>query len=137
MRNTTTTLPPQAAFYHAILRHLAEHPEGDRRENILQAMPRLLGLTETQRTERLGSHPYLRYRHRAGFALSILKRVGYTDSPQRSVWRITNHGRELLARYPEGFSQEVVREVLRDYRSETRNSEAVRDVGDGPTAEQT
>lgn len=137
MRNTTTTLPPQAAFYHAILRHLAEHPEGDRRENIHEAMPGLLGLTETQRTERLVGLPHLRYRHRSGFALSLLKKRGYTDSLQNGIWRITNHGRELLTRYPEGFSQEVVREVLRAYRNEARNSEAVRDVDDGPTAEQT
>jgi hypothetical protein len=43
---TNSTLPPQAAFHHAVLRHLARHPEGDRRRNIHETIPDLMGLTE-------------------------------------------------------------------------------------------
>jgi uncharacterized protein YndB with AHSA1/START domain len=67
---TISTLPPQAAFHHAVLRHLAQHPEGDRRRNIHEAMPDLMGLSEAQRTERLANLPHLRYRHRSGWGLS-------------------------------------------------------------------
>jgi restriction system protein len=112
----TSTLPPQAAFLHAILRHLAEHPDGDRRRNIHEAMPDLLKMTEAQRTETLDnlpSHP--RYRHRSGWGLSMLKTAGYVDnSSAPGVWRITNRGRDLLASYPRGFDDESARQVIRE-----------------------
>lgn len=48
-------LPSQSAFFHAILRHLATQPEGDRRTDIHEAMPALLGLTEAQKPVRLSN----------------------------------------------------------------------------------
>jgi hypothetical protein len=53
--NDDHQLPSQGVFLHAVLRHLADHPEGDRRNNVHEAMPKLVGLTESQRTERLAS----------------------------------------------------------------------------------
>jgi putative addiction module component (TIGR02574 family) len=113
---TDSTLPPQAAFHHAVLRHLTRHPDGDRRQNIHEAIPDLLHLSETQRTERLANLPHLRYRHRSGWALSMLKAAGYVDNPIPEIWRITDRGRELLARYPDGFDEETGRRVIREGR---------------------
>jgi hypothetical protein len=48
-------LPPQRVFFYAILRHLANHPEGDVRANIDAAMPKLVGLSEAQQTDLLPS----------------------------------------------------------------------------------
>lgn len=128
---TNTTLPPQAAFHHAVLRHLALHPEGDRRGNIHEAIPDLMGLSDAQRTERLANLPHLRYRHRSGWALSMLKAAGYTDSPAPGVWRITERGRDLLARYPQGFDEETGRRVIREGRREIQGE----DVASGLAAE--
>lgn len=126
MRVTTTALPPQAAFHHAVLRHLALHPDGDRRQNIQKALPDLMGLTEAQRSERLANLPHLRYRHRGGWALSMLKAAGYIDSPGIGVWRITDRGRELLRLYPDGFDEETGRRVIREGRRKVEgdNSDA-------------
>ena len=120
---TTSTLPPQADFHHAVLRHLARHPDGDRRENIHEAMPDLLGLSEAQRTERLANLPHLRYRHRSGWALSMLKAASYVDNPAPGFWRITARGRELLVRYPDGFDSEIGRRVIREGRRETQGQD--------------
>ena len=120
---TTSTLPPQADFHHAVLRHLARHSDGDRRENIHEAIPDLLGLSEAQRTERLANLPHLRYRHRSGWALSMLKAAGYVDNPTPGIWRITDRGRELLARYPDGFDEETGRRVIREGRSEAQGQD--------------
>jgi restriction system protein len=120
---TISTLPPQAAFHHAVLRHLAQHPEGDRRRNIHEAMPDLMGLSEAQRTERLANLPHLRYRHRSGWGLSMLKAAGYVDNPTPGIWRITDRGRELLARYPDGFDEETGRRVIREGRSEIQGED--------------
>lgn len=124
---TDSKLPSQAAFHHAVLRHLACHPEGDRRQNIHEAIPDLLGLSESQRTERLANLPHLRYRHRSGWALSILKAAGYVDNPMPGIWRITDCGRELLGHYPDGFDEETGRRVIREGRSEAQGQDAVGD----------
>jgi restriction system protein len=112
----TSILPPQAAFLHAILRHLSVHPEGDRRSSIHDAIPDLLNLNEEQRTERLANLPHLRYRHRSGWGLSMLKAAGYVDNPTSGVWRITSRGHDLLARHPEGFDDETARQVIQESR---------------------
>ncbi len=116
----TSTLPPQSAFFHAILRHLVAHPEGDRRQNIHEAMPDLLQMTQAQRTERLANLPHLRYRHRSGFGLSMLKAAGYVDNPAPGTWQITNRGRELLTLHPDGFDDETARHLIRESRKATR-----------------
>src|SRR5438309_5663604 len=124
---TNSTLPPQAAFHHAILRHLAQHPDGDRRRNIHEAIPDLLNLSESQRTERLANMPNVRYRHRSGWGLSMLKAAGYVDSPELGIWRITQRGRDLLARYPNGFDEETARRVIREDRSQIQGEDATED----------
>lgn len=138
---TRTTLPPQADFHYAVLRHLACCPDGDRRQNIHQAIPDLMGLTEEQRTERLTNLPHLRYRHRSGWALGMLKTAGYVDNPIRGIWRITERGRELLVRYPHGFDEEtgrrVIREARRAYRGQTFSGEDVVGASDDAAAQQT
>lgn len=121
---TTTTLPPQAAFHYAVLRYLARYPDGDRRQNVHEAVPDLLGLSEAQRTERLANLPHLRYRHRSGWALSMLKAAGYVDNPAPGIWRITDRGRQLLTRYPDGFDEETGRRVIREGRSEAQEQDS-------------
>lgn len=126
----TSTLPPQAAFFHAILRHLVAHPEGDRRQNIHEAMPDLLNMTQAQRTERLKNLPHLRYRHRSGFGLSMLKAAGYVDNLTPGIWQITSRGRELLTLHPEGFNDETARQLIRESRKAGR-VEGTLDEADG------
>jgi restriction system protein len=99
-----------------------------------------MGLSEAQRTERLANLPHLRYRHRSGWALSMLKAAGYADSPTPGTWRITERGRELLERYPDGFDEETGRRVIREGRREIQEEDVtgggVADVGE-PAAQQT
>lgn len=111
-----STLPPQAAFHHAVLRHLARHPDGDSRRSIQEAIPDVMGLSEAQRNERLSNLPHVRHRHRSGWALSMLKAAGYAESPGPGIWRITGGGRQLLERYPDGFDEETGRRVIREGR---------------------
>lgn len=108
-------LPPQSVFLHAVLRHLAEHPEGDRRANVHEAMPKLVGLTESQKTDRLPSGTP-RYHYRSGWGLSMLRAAGYVESAGAGIWRITARGQALLAAHPNGFDEETARQVIRESR---------------------
>ncbi|MBK8253063.1 MAG: restriction endonuclease [Polyangiaceae bacterium] len=112
-----SALPPQGAFLHAILVFLADHPEGAARAVIHDTVPILLQLSEAQRTERLPNMPQLRYRHRTGWGLSMLKAAGYVESPARSIWKITDRGRDLLGRHPTGFDNETGRQLARETHS--------------------
>jgi restriction system protein len=109
--------PPQSAFLHAILRHLAASPEGDRRSNIYEAMPALLGLTDAQRAARLANLPHLRYRHRCGWGLSMAKAAGYVESGGPGIWRINDRGRDLIAAFPQQFDAETAKRILRESRA--------------------
>lgn len=116
--NEEHSLPPQGVFLHALLRHLADYPNGDRRGNIQQAMPKLVGLSEAQRVDLLASgRP--RHCYRSGWGLSMLKAAGYLDSPSVGVWRIAARGRELLAAHPNGFDEDTARRVIRESRGTT------------------
>jgi restriction system protein len=77
-------------------------------------------MTPAQRTERLPNLPHLRYRHRSGFGLSMLKAAGYVDNPVPGTWQITNRGRELLTLHPDGFDDETARRLVRESRNATR-----------------
>jgi restriction system protein len=115
--NTISNLPSEAAFLHAILTHLATHPDGDQRAAIHEAVPELLHLSEAQRTERLPNLTHLRHRYRTGWGLSMLKAAGYVDSPSRGVWRITPRGQALLNQHPIGFNDEMGRQLVKESRA--------------------
>ena len=109
---SANALPPQRDFFYAILRHLADHPEGDVRANIHAAMPKLVGLTESQRIDLLPSG-VPRYRYRSGWGLTMLKGAGYVDQPRRRTWRLTQRGHALLAHNRDGFDEAVAQLVTR------------------------
>jgi restriction system protein len=120
MASGSSSLPPQAAFFFAILKHLAARSEGDQRAGIHEAMPELLNMTVAQKTERLPNLPHLRYRHRSGWGLSILKAAGYVESPSRGLWRITERGRSRLAAHPDGFDLQTGRRIISESNVEQR-----------------
>ena len=132
--DATPPFPPQSAFFHAILRHLAAIPDGDRRENVHAAMPRLLHLSEAQGTARLRNLPHLKYRYRSGWGLSMLKAAGYLDSPARGTWRIPDRGRALLASHPEGSGEDVGRRIVRESRQPDGEYGGGADVSTEPAA---
>lgn len=114
----TSPFAPQRV-YSAILQHLAEHPSGEQRRAIHEAVAQLLDLSESQRNERIGPNKkVLRYRHRSGWALSALKAAGYVDNPAESIWRITERGRELLKTHPNGLDEKTARAIIRETHRE-------------------
>jgi restriction system protein len=86
-------------------------------------MPDLLGLSDLQRSERLPNLPHLRYRHRSGWGLSMLKAAGYVDNTTaRGTWCITDKGRKLLEEHPDGFDENVGGQLLRESRGQSRST---------------
>jgi hypothetical protein len=55
---------------------------------------------------------------RRGLGYGMLKNAGYVESATGAIWHLTDRGRNLLARYPDGFDDATARLVLREGRSE-------------------
>lgn len=114
---STSTVPQLPGFFHPILRVLAGNPDGLRRRDIHEPVADLAQLTSAQRAERPPSGAHLRYRHRIGWSLNMLKLAGYVESPSSGLWRITAKGRELLSSNPEQLSEATMRKIAREARN--------------------
>src|SRR3954453_5229654 len=111
---TDSILPDQSSFHHAVLRHLESNPSGDRQTNIYEAVADLLKLSPQQRAETLANLSNLKYRHRAGWSLGVLKKHGYLNCPSPKLWQLTDNGRDLLRRYPNGFEGKTMYRIARE-----------------------
>lgn len=125
---TPSTVPSLTEFLHPLLRVLSRHPAGVRRRDLHEPVADLMALTPEQRAEVLPSGAFLRYRHRMGWGLNLLKNAGHAEAPASGLWRITAKGTELLASFPAGFDDDVVRKIVR---------EANRNLGTEITPEET
>jgi restriction system protein len=117
MSVSTVPLPP--AFFHAILRKLAQHPDGIRRRDLHEPVADLMQLSAAQRAERLPSGGRLRYAHRIGWSYNMLKNGGYVESTAPGTWRPTARGLDLLAQHPQGFDETTVRRIVREANAAT------------------
>lgn len=72
----TDRLPTPPGFFDAVLRVRAEHPNGVARAAVYEAVADRMGLTPEQRAVRIPSGTIVAYRHRCGWALTMLKQAG-------------------------------------------------------------
>jgi restriction system protein len=72
-----------------------------------------VGLTAEQRAESLPSGQ-LRADNRIGWAASFLNRVDALERPSRGQYVITDFGRELLARHPQGITESDLKAVAKE-----------------------
>jgi restriction system protein len=136
MSVSSVPLPPD--FFHPLLVVLSRHPTGLRRRDLHEPVADLMQLTPAQRAERLPSGAHLRYRHRMGWGLNMLKNAGYIEAPTPGTWRITERGRDLLAQYPNGFDDAINRRIVRQAQggSDTTGGSGP-GPGPGPIVDQT
>jgi restriction system protein len=107
----TAPMPTWEGFLVPILQCLSDgtvRSVVDIREYVTQ----LTGLTDQQRAERLPSGQ-LRADNRIGWASSHLTRVGAIERPERARYQITPTGMDLLAKYPEGITEQVMRSIAK------------------------
>lgn len=55
----------------------------------------------------------------------MLKAAGYVENAAPGVWRITERGRDLLARHPKGFDDDTARHVIRESRKGIREEDGI------------
>lgn len=67
-------------------------------------------LNETERNEMLSSGKQGRFSNRVGWAKQHLIKAGLLESPRRSVFRISNRGKEVLSKNPERINMAFLRQ---------------------------
>lgn len=89
---------------------------------IREAVAAEFALTPEQLEERVPSGRDTTFRNRVGWALTYLYRSGVCDRPRRSVYRINERGRQVLAANPERVDNAVLEsfEEFREFRAKDR-----------------
>ncbi|MFT0846887.1 restriction endonuclease [Actinomycetaceae bacterium L2_0104] len=99
-------MPTWEGFLIPTLRVVSDGVVRDRR-TIYSLSARAAGLDDQQMQETLASG-HLKYRNRIGWGLSFLVNVGALDRPSRGRYAITDAGKQLLTRFPDGVSQKDI-----------------------------
>ncbi|HEV3077646.1 MAG TPA: restriction endonuclease [Thermoanaerobaculia bacterium] len=120
---SASTFPLAPAFFHAILVELARNPKV-RRRDIYEPVADSMRLTPEQRTERTPSGADIRFRHRIGWSLTMLRITGYIERPALGFWRLTRQGQELLAANPQRLDEATTRSIERAARQTIRGGTA-------------
>lgn len=107
-------VPSFDRFIDPLLRVLAAQPGEVRAADAHEASAAALGVTDEDKATLIPSGQPL-YKNRVGWAHDRLKRAGLSEAVRRGVWRATDAGRALAARYPVALPTELVTKLARDY----------------------
>lgn len=108
-------VPTYEKFIEPLLRYLAKQPQGVSAREAYEAAAAYLELSESDREERLPSGVQYVYKNRIGWAHDRLKRAGYSSSPKRGFWQLTDSGLAYAQQHPAGLTQEDLRRMAVDY----------------------
>lgn len=104
-------VPTYDRFIEPVLRYLAAHPNGALAREVHDAAAQHLQLTAADMDELLPSGNQAVYKNRAGWAHDRLKRAGYSTSPRRGFWKLTEAGADFASAHAAPFSDDVVWEI--------------------------
>jgi restriction system protein len=93
-------VPTYDRFIEPLLRYLAERPEGASIAEVYEVLAQRLGLSSDDKAELLPSGVQAVYKNRIGWAHDRLKRAGYSESPRRGWWQLTEDGLTFATTHP-------------------------------------
>jgi restriction system protein len=109
-------VPTYDYFIEPVMRYLAGHPQGALARDVHDAAAEALHLSDADRAELLPSGAQSVYKNRAGWAHDRLKRAGFSISPQRGYWQLTEQGRAFASAHPAPLSAEVLEKLVVEHR---------------------
>ena len=110
------SVPTYDKFIEPLLRILHAHPEGLTSGAAHEAAADALGLSVRDREELIPSGQ-LMYRNRCNWAHDRLKRAGFSASPRRGHWRMTELGHDYAASMAAALSSAEVERLATGYNS--------------------
>jgi restriction system protein len=109
-------VPTYDHFVEPVMRYLAQHPQGASARDVHDAAAEALHLSDTDRAELLPSGAQRVYKNRAGWAHDRLKRAGFSVSPQRGHWQLTEQGVAFASAHPAPLSDEALEKLVSEYK---------------------
>lgn len=107
------SVPTYDQFIFPLAKFLYEHPEGVKTPEAYDAVAQMVGLTESQRDEYVPSGAQPVYKNRIGWAHDRLKRAKLSTSVKRGVWCLTDTGRELVEKNPDGLDDDLFESIAK------------------------
>lgn len=107
-----TAMPIWEAFMIPTLRVMSDGIERTR-QDIYPLVAKDMGLTDEQMQAVLNSGQ-LAYHNRIGWGLSFLAKIGALDRPARGRYKITDAGRQVLSKYPDGAREADINAMAED-----------------------
>ena len=104
-----------------ILRHMADG-ETRKRSSILEAVADAFQLGAEERDEMLPSGRLPVHISRSGWGLTYLEKAQFLERPKRGYYRITDAGRNALAKNTEGLTTRDLRDTAEDFDTWYRES---------------
>ncbi|MBK8997346.1 MAG: restriction endonuclease [Myxococcales bacterium] len=125
---SVSTVPLPHAYFGVLLKLLSEQPAGLRRAQLCDGAADLMQLTAEQRAEALPSGKHLRYRHRIGWSLNLLKNAGLLEAPSQGVWKLSDEGKKFATTHGTQLDDPTSRDIVR--RARLAESEEPEDSAD-------
>lgn len=113
-------------FINPLLQFLSQQSGEVPISQVYEAVADMVGLTEEDRQTLLPSQTQAVYKNRIGWAHDRLKRAGYSTSPRRGYWLLTDDGRKVAKKHPEGFPESELERLAypsRDIRLRSGDNE--------------
>ncbi len=110
------SVPTYDHFIEPVMRYLADHPGGASARDAHDAAAEALHLSDADRAEILPSGTQRVYKNRAGWAHDRLKRAGFSISPQRGHWQLTEQGRAFASTHPAPLSADVLEKLVTEHK---------------------
>lgn len=106
-------IPTYDTCIEPLLRLLVKFPDGLRTAEVYEKLAEHFQLTEEERAELLPSGMQAVYQNRIGWAHDRIKRRGYSSSPRRGLWKITDAGVRYMVSHPRPLSVQEVQAIAR------------------------
>jgi len=104
-------VPTYDHFIEPVLRYLASHPTGAPTREVYDAAAKALALSQEEMDELLPSGAQAVYKNRVGWAHDRLKRAGYSSSPRRGFWKLTDAGFDFAKKHPGPLTEDAVWQI--------------------------
>lgn len=130
-----SSVPHSPAFFGAIVALLSTAPNGVRRRDVIDRVADMMHLTPEQRAESLPSGTHLRYRHRIGWSLNLLKNAGLLEAPGHGIWKLSAEGQKFASKHGPELDDSTTRDIVRRARGAESGTDVDQSEGadsDGP-----
>lgn len=105
------SIPTYDKFIEPILRYLSLHSEGAPASVVYEAVANALKITENDKLTLLPSRTQPVYKNRAGWAHDRLKRAGFSSSPRRGLWKLTDAGLSFALTHQSPLNEDQVKRI--------------------------